>query len=119
MFLLRLAVWIFIVPAWLILGIFTAGYFWPPQLRKGLFNQKVYVKEESPDAERFENLKIAGKDLTNAKNEIIKQFIIDRKGMKRVRERTRTARKEIKDELRNMKGVMTSLYEIQQQVMMS
>lgn len=99
------------------LGILTAGWFWPPQLREGLFNQKVYIKEESPDTERFENLKLAGKDLSNAKNEIIQQFIVDRKGMKRVRERTRTARKEIKDELRNMKGVMTSLYEIQQQVM--
>lgn len=75
------------------------------------------MKEESPDAERFENLKLASKDLTNAKNEIVKQFVIDRKGMKKVRERTRTARKEIKDELRNMKGVMTSLYEMQQQIM--
>lgn len=117
MFLLRIVVWFFIVPFWLILGIFTAGWFWPPQLREGLFKQKIYIKEESPDDERFESLKLAGKDLTGAKNEIVQQFVVDRKGMKRVRERTRTVRKEIKDELRNMKGVMTSLYEIQQQMM--
>lgn len=117
MLMLRLAVWVFIVPAWLILGIFTAGWFWPPQLREGLFNQKVYIKEESPDIERFENLVLAGKDLTHAKNEIVQQFIIDRKGIKKVRERTKIARREMKDELRNMKGVMTSLYEVQQAMM--
>lgn len=117
MFLLRIAVWFFIVPFWLILGLFTAGWFWPPQLREGLFKQTIYIKEVSPDDERFESLKLAAKDLTGAKNEIVQQFVIDRKGMKRVRERTRTARREIKDELRNMKGVMTSLYEIQQQMM--
>jgi hypothetical protein len=109
-------VWLFIVPAWLILGVLTAGWFWPPQLREGLFKQKIYIREEPPDVERYELLAAAGKDISNLKDDIVKQFVRDRKVMKSMREQTKNRRKEILEELKNMKGVMSSLYEVQQQI---
>lgn len=69
--------------------------------------------------ERFERLELVGKDLTKVKNEIVKQFVLDRKGMREAREQARTAKTEIKEELKNMKVVMSSLFEIQKQVLKS
>lgn len=103
-------VWLFIVPAWLILGVLTAGWFWPPQLREGLFKQKIYIREEPPDVERYELLAAAGKDISSVKDDIVN------KGMKSMREQTKNRRKEILEELKNMKGVMSSFYEVQQQI---
>lgn len=66
--------------------------------------------------ERYELLAAAGKDISSVKDDIVKQFVRDRKGMKSMREQTKNRRKEILEELKNMKGVMSSLYEVQQQI---
>ena len=51
---LRVFISMFLIPFWLLLGILSAGWLWPPQVREGLFVQKVSMPEDSGEAKEME-----------------------------------------------------------------
>mmetsp|Transcript_12589 Transcript_12589/g.19155 ORF Transcript_12589/g.19155 Transcript_12589/m.19155 type:complete len:867 (-) Transcript_12589:550-3150(-) len=76
-FFFRILAVIFIIPCWIALGIFTAGWLWPPQVREWLFVQKHAV--------------ISRADLRN-------QVLME---MNNLREDIKTLKRELKAEMRN------------------
>mmetsp|Transcript_36082 Transcript_36082/g.85994 ORF Transcript_36082/g.85994 Transcript_36082/m.85994 type:complete len:799 (+) Transcript_36082:146-2542(+) len=44
---LRIFISMFLIPFWLLLGVLSAGWLWAPQVREGLFVQKVSVPEDT------------------------------------------------------------------------
>jgi hypothetical protein len=50
---------VFIIPLWLVLGLITAGWLWPPQIREFLFVQKETAASRS-ELERQKLAKLKG-----------------------------------------------------------
>jgi len=119
---LRLFVAMFLIPFWLLLGIMSAGWLWPPQVREGLFVQAVSVPDEYAGKEmekRIEEVTLLKKDLKIVQVQLVDQFVNDRKDVSALRNQVKDIKKELKKEMKNIKMVMTSLFEVQQQTMIS
>jgi hypothetical protein len=113
----------FIIPFWLLLGILSAGWFWPPQVREGLFVQKVIMSNQSGETNelerRIEEVVSLKKELVAVQEHLIGQSVEDRKDMTALVDQVIDIKRELKDEMKNIKTVMTSLFQLQQQVMAS
>lgn len=118
---LRVFVSMFLIPFWLLLGILSAGWLWPPQVREGLFVQKVSDPEEDENEmeRRIEEVEGAKKDLSTVQEDLTSQFVDDRKDVIALKDQVKEIKRELKEEMKNIKGVMTSLFEVQQQTMIS
>lgn len=120
---LRVFISMFLIPFWLLLGILSAGWLWPPQVREGLFVQKVSMPEDSGEAKemekRMEEVSDLKKDLLTTQEQLTSQFVEDRKDMTALTDQVKDIKRELKEEMRNIKGVMTSLFEVQQRAMIS
>jgi len=83
--LLRFGIIVIVMPVWLILGFLSAGYLWPPQLRKKLLEQNI-TRQHREETLEFEYLEkrvakmkvILSKELTDSR-EIIGQMRTDLK----------------------------------------
>lgn len=120
---LRIFISMFLIPFWLLLGIMSAGWLWPPQVREGLFVQKVSIPEDSGEGKvmekHIEEVTDLKKDLSTVQKQLVGQFVEDRKDMAALKNQVKDIKRELKEEMRNIKGVMTSLFEVQQQSMLS
>jgi hypothetical protein len=117
---LRIFVSMFLIPFWLLLGILSAGWLWPPQIREGLFVQKVSVEDTDEVHDIQKHIEQVDKlmiNLNTLKEGFVHETEVDRKDMIRLRNQVRSIKTELKNEMKNIKGVMTSLYKVQQQVM--
>ena len=43
---IKLIVALILIPTWLVLGVLSAGWLWPPQVRKGIFVQRISNADE-------------------------------------------------------------------------
>lgn len=120
---LRIFFSFFLIPFWLMLGILSAGWLWPPQVREGLFVQAVSIPADSGEIreveKRVEEVMDLRKDIGLAQSGMIKEFEHDRKNMSDLKNQVKEIKKELKKEMKNIKQVMKSLFEVQQQGMMS
>jgi hypothetical protein len=117
---LRVFISMFLIPFWLLMGILSAGWLWPPQVREGLFVQKVSLPEDSDENElskQMEETEAVKEDLASTQQDLVDQFVEDRKDLAAFKDRVKNIKKELKAEMKNIKGVMTSLFEVQQQAM--
>ncbi|KAL7551086.1 hypothetical protein ACHAWF_014304 [Thalassiosira exigua] len=120
---LRIFICMVLIPLWLLLGIMSAGWLWPPQVREGLFVQEV-SQPDGPDEghemeQRMEEVTALREDLSNVQEHLIEQFIEGRKDVTALKERVKEVKLELKEEMKNIKKVMTSLFEVQQQALIS
>mmetsp|Transcript_27045 Transcript_27045/g.64978 ORF Transcript_27045/g.64978 Transcript_27045/m.64978 type:complete len:847 (+) Transcript_27045:58-2598(+) len=120
---LRIFVSMFLIPFWLLLGILSAGWLWPPQVREGLFVQKVSMPEDSGEAreleKRMEEVGQLKKDLRVVQESLVDQSVEDRKDIIMLKDQVKDIKRELKKEMKNIKSVMTSLFEVQQSSMIS
>jgi hypothetical protein len=120
---LRIFIAMFLIPFWLLLGIMSAGWLWPPQVREGLFVQAVSIPEDSGEIreveKRIEEVTALRKDLGYVQDSMINDFKQDRKDLTELQTEVKNIKKELKKEMKNIKQVMTSLFEVQQQMAMS
>eukprot|EP00985_Skeletonema_marinoi_P022421 scaffold14308_cov138-Skeletonema_marinoi.AAC.5 len=120
---LRIFIAMFLIPFWLLVGIISAGWLWPPQVREGLFVQAVSIPEDSGEIreveKRIEEVSGLRKDLEYVQGGMVNDFKQDRKDMTELKNQVKGIKKELKKEMKNIKQVMTSLFEVQQQAMMS
>ena len=120
---LRIFIAMFLIPFWLLVGIISAGWLWPPQVREGLFVQAVSIPEDSGEIreveKRIEEVSGLRKDLEYVQGGMINEFKQDRKDMTELKNQVKGIKKDFKREMKNIKQVMTSLFEVQQQAMVS
>jgi hypothetical protein len=118
---LRIFVSTFLIPFWLLLGILSAGLLWPPQIREGLFVQKVSVPGKTGEVheikKRIEEVEKLMKNLDTLKGVFVHETMTDRKDMIALKIQVKDIKTELKNEVKYIKGVMTSLFEVQQQAM--
>jgi hypothetical protein len=118
---LRIFVSMVLIPLWLFMGILSAGWLWPPQIREGLFVQKISKLEdtngENEIEKRIGEVDNLMKDLTSLHEGLLHETMADRNDMIALKKRVTGIRKELKKEMKSIKGVMTKLFEVQQKAM--
>lgn len=115
----RICISTFLIPFWLLVGVLSAGWLWPPQVREGLFVQRVSMPEDNTvaqDAElRMQEVGELRDKLTETQTELVEEFTEDRKEMDVLKIQIAKIRKELKSEMKNIKKTMTNLFQVQQE----
>lgn len=111
--LLQLVVGVFVIPMWLILGLATAGWLWPPQVREYLLKQKKVVVSRADMSEAVT------KKMTDLQNEILKlrvnmrgEMKNDRREFLQVKAEVEAIQAEVMADLLQMKEIMVILLEM-------
>lgn len=110
-FLRFLAVFL-IVPVWLILGLATAGWLWPPQVREFIFGQSRLVVTRADIAAgvkaEVDNLK---SELKSLRSELKYSLKKDRKEMTDAKSELDFAQDDVLADARQVREIITSLFE--------
>lgn len=100
----------FIIPLWLIAGLATAGWLWPPQVREYLFVQKeTAISRAELERQKLAQLKGIQEDLKSLKAELTQEMATDREDLVRMRAEVETIQKEVLSDLLQVKELMSSL----------
>jgi len=105
-----------IIPMWIVLGILSAGWLWPPQVREYIFTST--VSKHSSETEREAELRRTQVDLLKKEVESLKEAMahelkIDRTQIIQMKSGIADRRTEIAAEMKHIKRVMTMLFEQQ------
>jgi hypothetical protein len=105
-----------IIPFWLIVGIFTVGWMWPPQIRVMFFTQRI-SHQNSRDLNESEQRTI---QVNNLKTEIkelglqLREEIgIDKREVGLIKTQLTDAKADIDTEMEAIKSIVSSLFELQ------
>lgn len=114
--LLRVVTALFIIPAWIILGIFSAGWFWPPQLRELIFTST--VSKHSSESEREDELRktqvtMLQKEVKELSEDMTQELKVDRIQVVQMKSAVADRRAEIANEMKHIKRIMTMLFDQQ------
>mmetsp|Transcript_45096 Transcript_45096/g.94562 ORF Transcript_45096/g.94562 Transcript_45096/m.94562 type:complete len:894 (+) Transcript_45096:64-2745(+) len=111
--LVRFAAVVFVIPIWLILGLCTAGWLWPPQVREYLLKQKKVAISRADMAEQVTA------QINDLKNEIKKlrvemksEMKNDRKEFSQVKAEVEAVQAEVMADLLQVKEIMVTLLDM-------
>lgn len=105
---------VFVIPFWILLGLLTFGWFWPPQMRELIFTSKVFKQQTEADKEellRKAQVKILNQEVDNMKNEILQELAVDRTQVVQLKSAVAARKIEIQQEMKNIKRVVAMLFE--------
>lgn len=112
--LLRIIIAAVIIPLWVGLGVLSAGWLWPPQLRSGFLVQRI-SKRNSEDLKEVEyrrkevmTLRAEVKDM---QGEMISSMAVDRKEMMLMKSQLVDMKSEVTNEMKEIKQIMTMLFD--------
>lgn len=114
--LLRVFAALFIIPAWICLGIFSAGWLWPPQLREYIFTST--VSKHSSESEREDELRktqvlMLQREVKELAEEMTQELKVDRIQVVQMKSAVADRRAEIAGEMKHIKRIMTMLFDQQ------
>ena len=114
--LLRFVTAIIIIPAWLVLGLFTAGWLWPPQVREAIFTST--VSKHSSDSEKEDELRktqviLLQKEVSELKEDLEQELAVDRTQVVQMKSQIDHRKAEIANEMKHIKRIVTMLFEQQ------
>ncbi|KAL3932837.1 MAG: hypothetical protein SGBAC_010663 [Bacillariaceae sp.] len=102
-----------VIPIWFLLGIFTFGILWPPQIRRFFFTSSVTKlsesdKEDAMRKNQIENLHI---EIEELKNELLKEMALDRTQVVQLKSSVAEKKLELKNEMKHIQRIVTMLFE--------
>ena len=102
-----------VMPLWIALGLVTAGWLWPPQVREYLFVQKeTAVSRAELERQKLEQLRGIQIDIKTLKTEIRKEMAADRDDMIRLKGEVEAVQSEVLSDLEQVKDLMTTLLDL-------
>lgn len=113
---IRILVAFFVIPAWILLGLITAGWVWPPQIRGRVFRGRIskHNSESEREAElrrtQVENLV---SEIQVLKEDLLQELAIDRIQVVQMKSLAAERRLEIQGEMKQIKRIVTMLFEQQ------
>ena len=114
--LMRLTTGLFIIPAWILVGICSAGWFWPPQVREAVFTSTVF-KHSSDIAKEDELRKTQVKKLKSEiqilRDDLLQEMAIDRTQVVQLKSAVAERKLEIQSEMKHIKRIVMLLFEQQ------
>ena len=125
---LRIVTAIVIIPMWIIVGILSAGWLWPPQVRERLFRQKLSKSEQTPmhDDDNIKSTHIAiledqrrlhihfqtiRKNTQEFHSEMNMDFCNRRDQVHHVRKEMKSIRNDMMKEMKEIKQVLSMMFE--------
>jgi hypothetical protein len=113
---LRVVTAIFVIPAWIILGIITAGWFWPPQIREYIFTSTIAKHSsdiEKDEALRKRQLEKVRDEIGVLRVELQQELAVDRTNFVQLKSVVAEKKIEIQNEMKHIKRVVAMLFEQQ------
>lgn len=116
--LLRVLAALFLIPAWLLLGLFSMGWYWPPQVREFIFTSTVFAhsneqaKEDDLRKTQVTNLE---NEVSALKEDLLQELAMDRTQVVQIKSQVAERRQEIANEMKQIKKLVTLLFERQSQ----
>ncbi|CAB9527056.1 Ankyrin Repeat [Seminavis robusta] len=112
--LLRVSVAVIVIPLWIFLGVVTAGWLWPPQIREAVFTSSVF--KHTNDSEREDELrkiqvKKLEQEVKDLKDELLKELAMDRTQVVQMKSVVAERKVEIANEMKHVKRIVTMLFE--------
>jgi hypothetical protein len=107
---------LFIIPAWVAVGICSFGWFWPPQIRVYIFTSPVTrhnsesEKEDELRKTQVQNLKA---EIGVLKEDLLQELAIDRTYLVQMKSLVAERKLEIQSEMKHIKRIVTMLFEQQ------
>lgn len=106
----------FVIIFWILLGIFTAGWLWPPQIREAVFTSSVF--KHSSDSEKEDELrktqvKKLEQEVKELKEELVQELAMDRTQVVQMKSAVAERKGEIANEMKHVKRIVTMLFEQQ------
>eukprot|EP00549_Striatella_unipunctata_P010752 CAMPEP_0118690736 /NCGR_PEP_ID=MMETSP0800-20121206/10283_1 /TAXON_ID=210618 ORGANISM="Striatella unipunctata, Strain CCMP2910" /NCGR_SAMPLE_ID=MMETSP0800 /ASSEMBLY_ACC=CAM_ASM_000638 /LENGTH=762 /DNA_ID=CAMNT_0006588423 /DNA_START=46 /DNA_END=2334 /DNA_ORIENTATION=- len=115
--LLRLLAALLIIPLWIALGILSAGWLWPPQVREGIFIQRISKKGPidliNEVEQRMKQVKDLKKEVKDLQDDVVIEMAVDRKEVVQMKSQLVDMKSEITSEMKHIKRIMTMLFELQ------
>mmetsp|Transcript_17614 Transcript_17614/g.43330 ORF Transcript_17614/g.43330 Transcript_17614/m.43330 type:complete len:840 (-) Transcript_17614:45-2564(-) len=102
-----------LIPVWFLLGIFTFGILWPPQIRRFFFTSSVTKLSESDKEDALRKTQIEGLhvEIEELKTELLKEMAVDRTQVVQLKSLVAERKMEIQTEMKHIKRVVTMLFE--------
>jgi hypothetical protein len=113
---LRLSTALFIIPAWILVGLCTAGWFWPPQIREFIFTSTVSKhnsETEKEDELRKNQLIKLQAEIGTFREELLQELAFDRTQLVQMKSLVAERKLEIQGEMKHIKRIVTMLFEQQ------
>jgi Ion transport protein len=113
---LRLVVALFVIPIWLLLGVVTVGWCWPPQVREAVFTSTVLKHNsefEKEDELRRTQVKNVQDEVSALKDELLQELALDRTQVVQMKSQVAERKQEIANEMRDIKKIVAILFERQ------
>lgn len=110
---LRLLAGFIIIPLWVVLGLVTAGWLWPPQIREFIFAQSRAVVSRADIAAgvRAEVVNLKS-ELKGLRNELKQSLKKDRKEMADAKFELDTVQQDVLADVRQVTEILTTLFEL-------
>lgn len=112
--LLRIVAAVFIIPFWVLLGLLTFGWFWPPQIREAVFTS-VISKHSSDlvleDELRKTQVKKLEEEVDGLKYELLQELALDRTQAMQMKSLIAEKKHEIVNEMNEIKKLVAVLFE--------
>ncbi|GAX19398.1 hypothetical protein FisN_4Lh378 [Fistulifera solaris] len=112
--LLRVVAAVFIIPLWILLGLLTMGWFWPPQIREAVFTS--VISKHSSDIEMEDELrktqvKKLEEEVNGLKYELLQELALDRTQVMQMKSLVAEKKHEIVSEMNEIKKLVAVLFE--------
>jgi hypothetical protein len=104
------------VALWLVLGVVTAGWLWPPQVREGIFTSTVFKHSSDVEMEnelRRTQVKQLQEEVRLLNDELLQELAVDRNQVVQLKSHITERKTEIANEMRQIKRIVTMLFERQ------
>ena len=111
---LRLMTGIIIIPLWVIIGVLSAGWLWPPQIREYIFTSTVakHSSETEREAElRRTQVAMLQKEVMSLQDTMTHEMKVDRIHVVQMKSSIAERRAEIANEMKHINRIITMLFE--------
>jgi len=104
---------IFFIPLWIIAGVVTCGWLWPPQVREWLLVQnETAISRADLEHKKLEQLKSISAELKSFKSDLGREMQSDRDDMVRLKLEVEAVQSEVLSDLMQVKELMQTLLEL-------
>lgn len=107
------------IPAWILLGAFTVGWLWPPQVREAVFTSTVFAHTTDlakEDEQRRTQIVKLQQEVSELKEDILQELAMDRTHVMQLRSQVAERKTDITNEMRDIKRLVALLFERQTDV---
>lgn len=105
-----------IIPFWLLVGLITFGWLWPPQVRERLLSSTVFAHTTDmakEDEQRKTQIAKLQQEVSELKEDILQELAMDRTHVMQLRSQVAERKSEIAAEMRDIKRLLALLFERQ------